>query len=79
MSDLLKLATNNLPARIPARTAKKSEKDEALEKSKHYPKSRARLNIVPDSEALARLIDRALTALSKGVYWDRGSIINIVL
>ncbi len=57
--------------------AKPETKDEP--KSNFYPRYRARLNTIPDSEELARRISDALTALSKGVYWDRGSIVNIVL
>ena len=40
---------------------------------------RARVNFIPDMEQLKAMIDDALTALSRGVYWDRGSIIDIVL
>jgi hypothetical protein len=35
--------------------------------------------VIPGTEELAHLISRALTALSRGVFWDRGSIVNIVL
>ena len=48
-------------------------------KSNFYPHRRARLNLIPNAEELARRIHDALNALSKGVYWDRGSIVNIVL
>ena len=40
---------------------------------------RARLNFVPDEQTLLSLIDRALNALSMGRYWDRGSIINLLV
>ena len=42
-------------------------------------KVRARLNFMPDDSALASLIDQALSALSRGVRWARGSIINLVV
>ena len=79
MNDLIKLATNRIPAKTPTAPIAKPVKEDPTERRKHYTKRRARLNIIPDSEELSRLIDRALTALSKGIYWDRGSIINIVL
>jgi hypothetical protein len=40
---------------------------------------RARLNVFPDDSALAVLVDRALTALSRGVVWARGAIVNLVV
>lgn len=40
---------------------------------------KAQYNYIPSPDVLKNMIDRALEALSKGVYWDRGSIINIVL
>lgn len=40
---------------------------------------RARLNFIPDNESLSDLIDRALGALSRGVRWARGSIVNLLV
>ena len=40
---------------------------------------RARLNFIPDDDSLLALIDKALNALSLGRYWDRGSIINLLV
>ena len=40
---------------------------------------RARLNHFPDSESLGGLIGNALAALSRGVRWARGSIINLIV
>jgi hypothetical protein len=40
---------------------------------------RARLNFLPDDTLLSNLVDQALTALSRGVRWARGSIINLVV
>ena len=40
---------------------------------------RARLNVEPDDNALQSLIGQALTALSRGIRWARGSIINLVV
>lgn len=41
--------------------------------------NRARLNFMPDDSALANLVGQALSALSKGIRWARGSIINLVV
>lgn len=40
---------------------------------------RALLNYVPGDSELARMIDGALTALSKGLRWDRGAIVNLLV
>ena len=40
---------------------------------------RARLNVEPDDGTLQGLIGQALTALSRGVRWARGSIINLIV
>ena len=39
---------------------------------------RARLNFIPDDMMLKSLVDQALSALSRGVRWARGSIVNII-
>ncbi len=40
---------------------------------------RARLNLIPDEATLGGLIGNALAALSRGVRWARGSIINLLV
>ena len=42
-------------------------------------KVRARLNYVPDEETLGGLIGNALAALSRGIRWARGSILNLLV
>jgi hypothetical protein len=79
MSDIGKLAVNLTPPRLQGQRASEAKQQENVDKSKYYPRRRAMINIIPDTEELARLIDRALNALSQGVYWDRGSIVNILL
>jgi hypothetical protein len=41
--------------------------------------ARAHVNIIPEPESLSTLIRSAVAALRKGVYWDRGTILNIVV
>lgn len=40
---------------------------------------RAILGVIPDAETIAALVVQARQALSKGIFWDRGAIINILL
>ncbi|MFZ4541950.1 MAG: hypothetical protein ACOYNL_09155 [Rickettsiales bacterium] len=46
---------------------------------KHSAQIRARLNHVPDEETLGGMISNALAALSRGVRWARGSILNLLV
>ncbi len=43
------------------------------------PKERAHVNFIPAPESLATLIESAIAALRKGVYWDRGTILNLLV
>ncbi|MGB1539999.1 MAG: hypothetical protein ACPG80_03480 [Rickettsiales bacterium] len=54
-------------------------KSQSSRKEDYAPPHRAQFNYIPSPEVLKSMIDRALEALSKGIYWDRGSIIDIVL
>ena len=40
---------------------------------------RARLNFLPNDSMLSELVDQALMALSRGVRWARGSIVNLIV
>lgn len=41
--------------------------------------SRAHVNLIPSPESLATLIRSAVSALKRGVFWDRGSILNLLV
>jgi len=53
--------------------------DRRSQREELRPPPRPLTNFIPTTEAIQMLIERALTALSEGIYWDRGSIINLVL
>lgn len=40
---------------------------------------RARLNFLPNDSMLSEMVDQALMALSRGVRWARGSIVNLIV
>jgi hypothetical protein len=40
---------------------------------------RAILNLIPDNDTLMDLIRQARNALERGIFWDRGSIIDLIL
>jgi hypothetical protein len=41
--------------------------------------ARANLNVIPEPESLATLIRSAVAALRQGTFWDRGTILNILV
>ena len=49
------------------------------ERHELMPPPRPSRDFIPTSEMVEALVSRALSALAKGIYWDRGSIINVVL
>ncbi len=43
----------------------------------HLPPQERGYQTIPNPDVLKKLIDRALNAMKQGVFWDRGSILNI--
>lgn len=77
-----RISSSNLPVTTGATRlvdAKSRTRQEEDSLRKYAPPHRAQHNYIPAPDVLKNMIDRALEALSKGVYWDRGSIINLVL
>lgn len=79
MNDISKLISGGVPARIKSREPVRKRDTEKVEDADLYRRRRAPLNRIPTADELAHLINNALTALARGIYWDRGSIVNIVL
>lgn len=79
MNDFTRISTGQPPVNTPrARQDRVSRTDSAQGRgSARSP--RARINFIPNPDELRKLVDDALTALSRGIYWDRGSILDIVL
>ena len=71
----------NLPPLIGNRTAPMPKKSRVETDTEEPPrrKKRAPLNFIPSPDELEAMVANALKALRKGIYWDRGSILNIVL
>lgn len=45
----------------------------------YLPPRRPNANFIPSGEQIADLVARGRAALSRGIFWDRGSIINVLL
>ena len=41
--------------------------------------SRAHINIIPEPESLSTLIRSAVAAMRQGKFWDRGTILNLMV
>jgi len=51
----------------------------SFERHELIPPPRPPRNFIPTQEDIDTLLERAIAALARGMYWDRGSIINLVL
>ncbi len=64
----------NTPSRGTASRQQPGRRDEPIV----VPK-RAHVNFIPAPGSLATLVSSAVEALRKGVYWDRGTILNLLV
>jgi hypothetical protein len=63
-----------VPARVPSSAPLEDMTPDMLR-----PPARRGFQSIPTPEVLEKLVARALAALKKGMFWDRGSILNIVV
>lgn len=40
---------------------------------------RAELNFIPSVESITTFVQSAIAALKQGIYWDRGTILNLLV
>ncbi len=83
MAEFIPLGIGGLSAR-PTTVRKKASGTKTTggrtyERSELMPPPRPLRNVIPEQSVIENLIERALAALARGIYWDRGSIINLVL
>lgn len=74
-----RIGSNNPFIQNAERIRKRDPKLSGTEAAQAPAGIRARLNFIPDEKTLLGMIDRALNALSMGRYWDRGSILNLLV
>ncbi len=72
LGQLLQLAA---PATAPVRPAPPV----ALDREAYLPPKRPNANFIPSADQILALVTRAQAALARGIYWDRGTIINVLL
>ena len=51
----------------------------ALESPVYVAPARAHINFIPGPDSLATLVASAVEALRRGVRWDRGTILNLLV
>ena len=45
----------------------------------YTPPRRSEVNYIPGPESLSTLVSSAVEAMRRGVFWDRGTILNILV
>lgn len=66
---------------VPVTPRPKAEKraESRTDREELLPPTRRGFQVIPTIEVLEKLIDRAVEALKAGIYWDRGSILNVLV
>ena len=67
--------TSNLPA--VRKKPRDNSQNETIDRDSYMPPRNRGFASIPAEEVLQGLIERALAALKQGIFWDRGSILNI--
>ena len=75
------IITGNTGAIRPADVSgnRQPSQGQTQEIKQYYAPNRAQTNFIPSPDSLDNMINRAVEARGKGVYWDRGSILNLVV
>lgn len=47
--------------------------------SQNVTPTRAHVNFIPSPESLATMVRSAIDALRRGIFWDRGTILNLLV
>lgn len=79
MSNSIDLSHIGLPGMRPANQPERKRQEQPEDRSRFAQPGRAEEGFVPPQGMVDELIKRALTALKQGVFWQRGSIVNIVV
>ena len=76
------MVININPNRINVRTptpGKSGDNKREADVSVYTTPKRSDVNFIPAPESLRTLVSNAVAALRKGVYWDRGTIQNLLV
>jgi hypothetical protein len=67
----------NVPSRTAGRTG--DQRRRPLHDDTVVIPKKAHVNFIPSPQSLSTLINSAVVALRKGVFWDRGTILNLIV
>lgn len=77
---MIKIPSFRIPGGPVRRTEREASRtDTVTERLQHLPPPRPHPFYIPAPQVMEQLIARALDALSRGIFWDRGSIINLLV
>jgi hypothetical protein len=79
MAEFIPTGIGGLGTRGVPRKAGDKPAGRSYERHELLPPPKPSRNFIPSQEAIDALLERALAALRRGMIWDRGSIINLVL
>jgi hypothetical protein len=79
MVEFIPTGIGGFAARPAARKTADKSGTRKFERHELFPPPRPPRNFIPSPEEIEALLERAIAALARGMYWDRGSIINLVL
>lgn len=69
----------NVPSGRPGRTEDRSSQQQGKSDALYTAPRRSDVNHIPSPDSLATLIYSAIEAVRRGVYWDRGTIVNLLV
>lgn len=79
MAEFIPLGLGGLRAKAAPRKSGDKPTTRQFERHELIPPPKPPRNFIPTQEMIEVLLERALAALARGMIWDRGSIINLVL
>ncbi len=69
----------NVSGGASSKTSQQRQQETEAQQSAYVVPKRSDINFIPAAESLRTLISSAVASLRKGVYWDRGTILNLIV
>lgn len=69
----------NIPSGASGKTGERRRQQPQTQEDAYTVPRRSDVNYIPVPETLGTLIRGAVEALRRGVYWDRGTILNLLV
>lgn len=69
----------NVPSGSTSKAAERRRQQQDDSSAAYTVPKRSDVNYIPAPESLRTLISSAVAALRRGIYWDRGTILNLLV